>query len=81
MHSCKQFAMKTGLATERVNKLMGKAEEAGAIGAAQNMLGEAVHALVKKASLKNVISVFEKVLPTEKIVVTEVSLQGAHLLP
>jgi pantoate kinase len=81
MHSCKQFAIKTGLATPRVKKLIDKAEEAGAVGAAQNMLGEAVHALVKKDKIKNVADVFEKVLPKEKIVVAEVCLQGAHLLP
>jgi pantoate kinase len=81
MYSCKQFAIETSLATQRVKKLMNKAEEAGAVGAAQNMLGEAVHALVKKNSVKNVVNVFAKVLPTEKIFVSEVSLQGAHLLP
>jgi pantoate kinase len=81
MHSCKRFAVETGLATERVKKLMDEAEEAGAVGAAQNMLGEAVHALAKKANLKNVVNVFVKVLPTENIVIAEVSLQGAHLLP
>jgi len=81
MHSCKRFAVETGLATQRVRKLMDKAEEAGAVGAAQNMLGEAVHALVKKDKVKNVANVFGKVLPTEKTVIAEVCLQGAHLLP
>lgn len=81
MRSCKQFAIETGLATERVKKLMEKAEEAGAVGAAQNMLGEAVHALVKKDKVDNVLDVFEKALPTEKIITAQVCLQGAHLLP
>jgi pantoate kinase len=80
-HSCKQYAIKTGLATKRVQKLMNEAEEAGAVGAAQNMLGEAVHALVRKDKVKNVARAFEKVLSKEKIVVAEVCLQGAHLLP
>lgn len=81
MHSCKQFAIETGLATTRVKKLMDEAEEAGAVGAAQNMLGEAVHGLVKKDKVKNVVSAFEKVLPKEKTIVSEISLQGAQLLP
>jgi len=80
MHSCKEFALKTGLATKRVTKLMTAAERAGAIGAAQNMLGEAVHALVKKDKVKSVVKAFEKVLPPDKIVVAEVSLQGAQLV-
>jgi len=80
MHSCKEFALKTGLATKRVIKLMTAAEKAGALGAAQNMLGEAVHTLVKKDKVKSVVKAFEKVLPTDKIVVAEVSLQGAQLV-
>jgi len=80
LHSCKEFALKTGLATERVIKLMTAAERAGAVGAAQNMLGEAIHALVKRDKVKSVVEVFEKVLPPDKIVVAEVSLQGAQLV-
>jgi len=80
LHSCKDFALKTGLATKRVIKLMNAAEKAGAVGAAQNMLGEAVHALVKKDKVKSVVGVFERVLPPEKIVVAEISLQGARLV-
>jgi len=78
--SCREFAEKTGLATNRVIKLMTAAEKAGAVGAAQNMLGEAVHALVKRDKVKNVVDAFERVLPPDKIVVAEVSLQGAQLV-
>jgi pantoate kinase len=42
---CWQFAQDTGFATERVRQLVQLAEKAGAIGAAQNMVGEAVHAV------------------------------------
>jgi len=80
MRSCKEFALKTGLTTKRVIKLMIAAEKAGAVGAAQNMLGEAVHALVKRDKVKSVVEAFEKVLPPNKIVVAEVSLQGAQLI-
>jgi pantoate kinase len=80
MRSCKQFALKTELATKRVKDLMDTAEKAGAVGAAQNMLGEAVHALVEKDKVKRVAKVFERVLPPSKIVVAGVSLQGAQLV-
>jgi len=80
LHSCREFAEKTGLATKRVVRLMTAAEKAGAVGAAQNMLGEAVHALVERDKAKSVVKVFERVLPPEKIVVAEVSLQGAQLV-
>jgi pantoate kinase len=80
LQSSRQFAETTGLATKRVTKLMDAAEKAGAIGAAQNMLGEAVHALVKKDRVKRVLSAFQKALPPDKIVAAEVSLSGAQLV-
>jgi len=80
LRSCREFAEKTGLATKRVTNLMTAAEKAGAVGAAQNMLGEAVHAVVQRDKVKNVAKVFERVLPPDKMVVAEVSLQGAHLM-
>lgn len=79
LRSCREFAEKTGLATRRVIKLMDAAENAGAVGAAQNMLGEAVHALVEMDKVKSVVEAFERVLPSHKIVVAEISLQGAQL--
>jgi pantoate kinase len=80
LQSSREFAEKTGLATKRVVKLMDAAEKAGALGAAQNMLGEAVHALVEKDKLKSVLAAFERLLPPDKIVVAEVSLCGAQLV-
>jgi len=80
LRSCRGFAEETGLATRRVIKLMNAAEEVGAVGAAQNMLGEAVHALVERDKVKRVVKAFERVLPPDKIVVARVSLQGAHLI-
>ena len=80
LRSCREFAEKTGLVTERVRKLIEAAEEAGAIGAAQNMLGEAVHALVKPDKAENVLQVFKRHLPQERILKAKIDLQGARLL-
>ena len=80
MRGSKEFAVKTGLATERVKKLIASAEEAGAIGAAQNMVGEAVHALTTSENLEGVLQVFHKVLPREKVLSSKVDLQGVRLL-
>ncbi|RLI44876.1 hypothetical protein DRO69_06365 [Candidatus Bathyarchaeota archaeon] len=80
LHACREFAEKTRLATQRVRKLMDAAEKSGSVGVAQNMLGEAVHALVEKDKVKKVVEVFERFLPPEKILVAEVSLQGAQLI-
>ena len=80
LRSCREFAEKTGLVTERVRKLMDAAEEAGAVGAAQNMLGEAVHALVNADKMEAVLQVFKRQLPQERILTAKIDLQGARLL-
>jgi pantoate kinase len=80
MRACKEFAMGTGLITSRVQKLIELAEKAGAIGAAQNMVGEAVHALVTVDKAENVIQTFKKVMPSEKIIIAKIDLQGARRL-
>jgi len=68
MVACKEFALGTGFATRRVQKLMELSEKAGAIGVAQNMLGEAVH------------EAFKKLLPKEKILIANIDFQGARLI-
>jgi pantoate kinase len=77
---CCDFAEKTGFMTERVRTLIRLAEGAGAIGAAQNMVGEAVHALATLENAENVVQAFKRVLPQEKILVAHVDIQGARLI-
>jgi pantoate kinase len=77
---CCDFAEKTGFMTERVRTLIRLAEGAGAIGAAQNMVGEATHALTTLENAKNVVQAFKRVLPQEKILVAHVDIQGARLI-
>jgi len=80
LRASKEFAVKTGLATERVKRLIASAERAGAIGAAQNMVGEAVHALTTAENLKSVTQAFKKMLPNERILSGKIDLQGVRLL-
>jgi pantoate kinase len=79
MRACKEFAVGTGLATERIQKLIEAAENAGAVGAAQNMLGEAVHALVTADQVEIVFGAFTRFLPEEKIIIANIDLQGARI--
>ena len=80
MDSCRRFAVESGLATERAMKLAEEAIRAGAVGATQNMIGEAVHALVHVDALENVLSTFRRFVPEERILVAEICLQGARLV-
>jgi len=77
---CREFAEKTGFITERVRTLLKLADKADAIGAAQNMVGEAVHALTTSENAEKVVQAFKQVLPEQKILVSHVDVQGARLL-
>ncbi len=80
MLTCKEFAIETGLVTSRVRKLIELAENTGAVGAAQNMVGEAVHALVTVDKVEDVVQAFKKAMPSEKTLVAKIDLQGARRL-
>jgi pantoate kinase len=80
MAACKEFALGAGFATSRVKKLIELSEKAGAIGAAQNMLGEAVHALVTVENVEAVHEAFKKLLPEEKIIIANIDCQGARIV-
>ena len=77
---CWEFAQKTGFATERVRTLVKLAEKAGAIGAAQNMVGEVVHALTTLENAEKVAQAFKHVLPEINVLVASVDVQGARLI-
>ncbi len=80
MRACKEFAIGAGFVTSRVRKLIELAEKAGAVGAAQNMVGEAVHALVTVDKVDDVVQAFKKVMSSEKIIIAKIDLQGARRL-
>jgi len=77
---CWQFSQQTDLATGNVRQLVKLARKAGAIGAAQNMIGEAVHALVLKENVVEVAEAFKQVLPSEKVIVSKIDFQGVRLV-
>lgn len=77
---CLEFAERTGFMTERLRKLVKLAQKAGAIGASQNMVGEAIHAVTTLENVERVVQAFKHVLPEEKIVVTKIDFQGARLV-
>jgi len=77
---CLEFAEKTGFMTQRLRRLVKLADEAGAVGAAQNMVGEAVHAVALEENAGNIAEAFKQVLPNQKIIVAKVDFQGARLI-
>ena len=78
--SCWDFAQKAGFATEKTRQLVNLAKKAGAVGATQNMIGEAVHAVVLEENALSVAEAFKQVLPNEKIITAKIDFQGARLV-
>ncbi len=77
---CKLFSEKSGYSTENVRKLIKAAEQAGAVGAAQNMIGEAVHAVVHEQHAYGVEEAFKQILPKEQVFNSRIDFQGARLI-
>jgi pantoate kinase len=80
MERCWEFAQKAGFATDNIRQLVTAAKKAGAVGAAQNMIGEAVHALVLKENAESVAEAFKQTLPPQQVIVSKIDFQGARLL-
>ncbi len=77
---CWDFAEKAGFTTQRVRTLAKLAKKAGAEGAAQNMVGEAIHAVVLKENAAKVAEAFKQELPQNSILVSQIDFQGARLV-
>jgi pantoate kinase len=80
MACCLDFAEKSGFMTTRLKRLVKLAEKAGAVGVAQNMVGEAIHALVLEENAAEIAEAFKQVLPNEKILTAKIDFQGARLV-
>jgi pantoate kinase len=80
LESCWDFSLKAGFATENTCQLVEAAKKAGAVGAAQNMIGEAVHAVVHEENANSVAEVFKQTLPSQQVIVSKIDFQGARLV-
>ncbi len=80
LDSCWEFSQKAGFATEGICKLVSAAKKAGAVGAAQNMIGEAVHAVVHEDNVHSVAEAFKQTLPPQQVLVSRIDFQGARLV-
>ena len=77
---CWDFSQKAGFATPKTRKLVSLAKRSGALGAAQNMIGEAVHVVVHEEQAMAVAEAFKQVLPSENVLTSRIDFQGARLI-
>ena len=80
LECCWEFSQKVGFATENIRQLVKSAKKAGAVGATQNMIGEAVHAVVHEENANSVAEAFKQTLPSQQIIVSKIDFQGARLV-
>jgi pantoate kinase len=80
LDSCWAFAEKAGFTNDGIRALVKAAKKAGAVGAAQNMIGEAVHAVVHQEDADSVAEAFKQTLPKDQVIVSRVDFQGARLI-
>jgi pantoate kinase len=80
LECCWDFSQKAGFATEKICHLVESAKKAGAVGAAQNMIGEAVHAIVQEKNVNSVAEAFKQTLPQQQVIVSKIDFQGARLI-
>jgi pantoate kinase len=80
LESCWMFAEKAGFTNDGIRTLVKAAKKAGAVGAAQNMIGEAVHAVVHQEDAESVAEAFKQTLPKDQVIVSRVDFQGARLI-
>jgi pantoate kinase len=77
---CWAFSLKADFATDKVQELFDLAKDAGAVGCAQNMVGEAVHCLVAEEKADCVAQAFMQVLPNQNVFVSKLDALGARLI-
>ena len=73
------FAEKTRIASENLLKLSDKAVELGAIGSTQNMIGNGIHALVRKEMLPSFMKSFTKYVKGGSIFVSDL-IHSGHVI-
>jgi pantoate kinase len=77
---CWRFSQKAGFASDNIRTLVDVANEAGAVGAAQNMIGEAVHAVVHEENVNSVAEAFKQILPKQQVLISKIDFQGVRLV-
>lgn len=76
---CRKFGQETGFETPDVTNLINAMISAGAIGAAQNMIGKAVHGVVENREASHVLRVVKRKFPRAKVFVSQLDDRGVRL--
>ena len=76
----RKFGKRAGFETPRITRLISTLMSAGAIGAAQNMVGEAVHAVVQDSKITKILEEVRSAFPVAKVFASHIESRGVRLL-
>ncbi len=79
LSAAERFSERVGLQTPEVSTLIRLAKDAGAVGAAQNMLGNAVHAVVPNSKINHVTRVLKKYSRRPLVFTSDLDYRGVRL--
>ncbi len=80
LDQARKFGEAAGFHSNEVRRLIEAMMSAGAIGAAQNMIGEAVHGVAEESETPHILKNLRKKFPAALIFVTALDNRGARLL-
>ena len=80
MAETRQFGQEAGFETPIVTSLISTMISSGAIGATQNMIGEAVHGVANNRKVARIVKSVKKAFPAARVFATPIDNQGVRLL-
>ena len=76
----RKFGQEAGFETRTVTRLISNMMEHGAAGAAQNMIGEAVHCVANERKVGTIVNAVKRAFPSAKVFAVPLDNQGVRLL-
>lgn len=72
LSASREFAVKAGFATRRIRRALEMIERSGALGGAQNMLGEAVHIVAYKEEVNSIVDALMESVKPKRVLVSRI---------
>jgi len=79
LQSANRFSLEAGFQTPEIKRLIDTMISSGAVGAAQNMIGKAVHAVAEGYKSNTVAKAVRKAFPAATVFITQLDIIGARL--
>jgi pantoate kinase len=76
----RKFGEQAGFETPKITRLISMMMTAGATGAAQNMIGEAVHAVAENSRTEKIVRKVRRAFPLAKVFASPIDNQGVRFL-